>query len=135
MIVGSVLRLPSLFCGDSVLVVCFLYDCIQVRDCDGSVVQFLYGEDGMDIAKTRFLTERQFPFLVDNYQVSLGSAAVRTRVYSQASIIWVHLGLGGARNLDLSVSQNTISFNRPHPLYCPQFLQDQHKRLNIDVVE
>ena len=20
-----------------------------------------------------------------------------------------------------------ISYNRPHPLYCPQFLQDQHK--------
>ena len=41
----------------------------QVRDCDGSVVQFLYGEDGMDIAKTRFLTEKQFPFLADNYKV------------------------------------------------------------------
>ena len=41
----------------------------QVRDCDGSVIQFLYGEDGMDIAKTPFLKEKQFPFLVDNYQV------------------------------------------------------------------
>ena len=42
-----------------------------MRDCDGSVVQFLYGEDGMDITKTRFLSEKQFPFLIDNYQVDL----------------------------------------------------------------
>ena len=41
-----------------------------MRDSDGSVVQFLYGEDGMDIAKTRFLTDKQFPFLIDNYKVS-----------------------------------------------------------------
>ena len=40
-----------------------------MRDSDGSVVQFLYGEDGMDIAKTRFLTDKQFPFLIDNYKV------------------------------------------------------------------
>ncbi len=44
-----------------------------MRDCDGSVVQFLYGEDGMDITKTRFLSEKQFPFLIDNYQVDLYS--------------------------------------------------------------
>ena len=42
---------------------------VQVRDSDGSVIQFLYGEDGLDIGKTRFLTEKQFPFLIDNYQV------------------------------------------------------------------
>lgn len=41
----------------------------QVRDSDGSVVQFLYGEDGMDVGKTRLLTEKQFPFLIDNHQV------------------------------------------------------------------
>ena len=42
---------------------------IQIRDSDGSVIQFLYGEDGMDIGKTRFLSEKQFPFLIDNYEV------------------------------------------------------------------
>ena len=36
------------------------------------------------------------------------------------------LGLGGARNSDLSVSHKYIGCNRPHPLYCPQFLQCQH---------
>ena len=41
----------------------------QIRDSDGSVIQFLYGEDGLDISKTRFLSEKQFPFLINNYEV------------------------------------------------------------------
>ena len=45
----------------------------QVRDSDGSVIQFYYGEDAMDITKTRFLSEKQFPFLADNYQVGFTS--------------------------------------------------------------
>lgn len=41
-----------------------------MRDSDGSVIQFLYGEDGLDISKTRFLIPRQMVFLRDNYRVS-----------------------------------------------------------------
>jgi DNA-directed RNA polymerase I subunit RPA1 len=37
-----------------------------VRDSDGCLIQFYYGEDGLDIPKSRFLTEEQFGFLVDN---------------------------------------------------------------------
>uniref|UniRef100_A0A673CJ67 DNA-directed RNA polymerase subunit n=1 Tax=Sphaeramia orbicularis TaxID=375764 RepID=A0A673CJ67_9TELE len=44
------------------------YD-MTVRDSDGSVVQFLYGEDGLDIPKTQFLQPRQFPFIEENYEV------------------------------------------------------------------
>ncbi|TST60384.1 DNA-directed RNA polymerase I subunit RPA1 [Bagarius yarrelli] len=44
------------------------YD-LTVRDSDGSVVQFLYGEDGLDIPKTQFLQPRQFPFIKDNFEV------------------------------------------------------------------
>ncbi|NXL86536.1 RPA1 polymerase, partial [Alectura lathami] len=44
------------------------YD-LTVRDSDGSVVQFLYGEDGLDIPKTQFLQPQQFPFIADNYEV------------------------------------------------------------------
>lgn len=32
------------------------YD-LTVRDCDGSIVQFYYGEDGMDVTKTSCLTK------------------------------------------------------------------------------
>nr|KAF6430073.1 RNA polymerase I subunit A [Molossus molossus] len=48
------------------------YD-LTVRDSDGSVVQFLYGEDGLDIPKTQFLQPRQFPFLASNYEVIMKS--------------------------------------------------------------
>uniref|UniRef100_A0A3P9LG42 DNA-directed RNA polymerase subunit n=1 Tax=Oryzias latipes TaxID=8090 RepID=A0A3P9LG42_ORYLA len=44
------------------------YD-LTVRDSDGSVVQFLYGEDGLDIPKTPFLQPKQFPFIEDNFEV------------------------------------------------------------------
>ncbi|XP_054647191.1 DNA-directed RNA polymerase I subunit RPA1 isoform X2 [Dunckerocampus dactyliophorus] len=44
------------------------YD-LTVRDSDGSVVQFLYGEDGLEISKTQFLQPRQFPFIEDNFEV------------------------------------------------------------------
>ncbi|XP_053486245.1 DNA-directed RNA polymerase I subunit RPA1 [Ictalurus furcatus] len=44
------------------------YD-LTVRDSDGSVVQFLYGEDGLDVPKTQFLQPRQFPFIKDNFEV------------------------------------------------------------------
>ncbi|CAG9767764.1 unnamed protein product [Ceutorhynchus assimilis] len=41
------------------------YD-LTVRNSDQSVVQFLYGEDGMDIFKSQFFDEKQLQFLQDN---------------------------------------------------------------------
>ena len=49
----------------------------QVRDSDGSVIQFLYGEDGLDIGKTKFLSDKLFPFLVDNYKVIIPHARLQ----------------------------------------------------------
>ncbi|KAF6210828.1 hypothetical protein GE061_013939 [Apolygus lucorum] len=46
------------------------YD-LTVRDSDGSIIQFLYGEDGMEVTKCQFLTKNQLPFLVDNVQALL----------------------------------------------------------------
>lgn len=40
-----------------------------VRDSCGSVIQFLYGEDGLDIVKSQMLKEKAFPSLVENYNV------------------------------------------------------------------
>lgn len=37
-----------------------------VRDYDGSLIQFYYGEDGLDIPGSRFLRKEQMAFLVDN---------------------------------------------------------------------
>uniref|UniRef100_H2Z3P8 DNA-directed RNA polymerase subunit n=1 Tax=Ciona savignyi TaxID=51511 RepID=H2Z3P8_CIOSA len=44
------------------------YD-MTVRDSDGSVVQFLYGEDGIDINKTSYLNQQQYDFVVKNYDI------------------------------------------------------------------
>lgn len=38
----------------------------SVRDSDGSIVQFLYGEDGLDITKQTYL--KDFAFLLHNYE-------------------------------------------------------------------
>lgn len=43
------------------------YD-MTVRDSDNSVVQFMYGEDGMDVSKSQFLKTKQFPFLLENVE-------------------------------------------------------------------
>ena len=37
-----------------------------VRDSDGSLIQFDYGEDAMDVGRVRFLSKPQLPFLADN---------------------------------------------------------------------
>ncbi|TNN66013.1 DNA-directed RNA polymerase I subunit RPA1 [Liparis tanakae] len=63
------------------------YD-LTVRDSDGSVVQFLYGEDGLDIPKTPFLQQKQFSFIEDNYKVikrSQGLDEVLARLDPQAA--------------------------------------------------
>ena len=41
------------------------YD-LTVRDSDGSVVQFQYGEDSLDVCKSQYLKLPQLDFLVDN---------------------------------------------------------------------
>lgn len=51
------------------------YD-MTVRDSDGSVIQFLYGEDGMEVAKSQFLKKEQMPFLVDNIDSIVDSGLV-----------------------------------------------------------
>ncbi|GAB0098582.1 DNA-directed RNA polymerase [Sergentomyia squamirostris] len=40
-----------------------------VRDSDSSVVQFLYGEDGFDIAKSQFFNTKMLSFLDDNAKI------------------------------------------------------------------
>ncbi|XP_043198844.1 DNA-directed RNA polymerase I subunit RPA1-like isoform X2 [Amphibalanus amphitrite] len=39
-----------------------------VRDSDGSVIQFRYGEDGCETQKVPYLTKQQLPFLDDNHR-------------------------------------------------------------------
>ena len=42
---------------------------MTVRDGDGSVVQFLYGDDGIDVLKVQYLHDNQFKTVIDNQKV------------------------------------------------------------------
>ena len=44
------------------------YD-MTVRDNGGGVVQFLYGDDGIDVGKSTCLKQTQFDFLMENVSV------------------------------------------------------------------
>lgn len=43
------------------------YD-MTVRDSDGSIMQFFYGEDGLDISKQSYLNTKQHKFLIENFK-------------------------------------------------------------------
>lgn len=47
----------------------------SVRDSDGTMIQFLYGEDGLDVTKQKHL--RDFKFLADNYLSLVAQLNVR----------------------------------------------------------
>ncbi|KAL4705922.1 hypothetical protein ACJJTC_017504 [Scirpophaga incertulas] len=47
-----------------------------VRDCDGSVVQFAYGEDGLDVSKCQFFKESQLEFLDKNSSAVVSKATI-----------------------------------------------------------
>lgn len=65
------------------------YD-LTVRDSDGSVVQFYYGEDGLDILKTKFLSENQYPFMISNYKVSNTRSPSFVTYYFHSTITTMH---------------------------------------------
>ena len=50
------------------------YD-LTVRDSDGSVIQFRYGEDSLDVTKSRYVNGNQLDFLRNNEKVSCSISA------------------------------------------------------------
>ena len=52
------------------------YD-MTVRDSDGSVVQFQYGEDALDVCKSQYLKKSQFDFLLDNVKSIYNEKAIQ----------------------------------------------------------
>eukprot|EP00095_Tigriopus_kingsejongensis_P009705 maker-scaffold1466_size39939-snap-gene-0.10 protein:Tk09705 transcript:maker-scaffold1466_size39939-snap-gene-0.10-mRNA-1 annotation:"GH20789" len=51
------------------------YD-MTVRDSDGSVIQFQYGEDSLDVCKAQYLVPEQLDFLVNNKKSILDQKAI-----------------------------------------------------------
>ena len=61
----------------------------SVRDIDGTVVQFLYGEDGLDVTKQKMLTD--FKFIAENYQAIVSEYSIKeayTRCFSEEAEQW-----------------------------------------------
>ena len=61
----------------------------SVRDADGSIIQFLYGEDGLEITKQKHL--RQFKFMAENFYVILDQMKVdeaTARFVNENAIQW-----------------------------------------------
>lgn len=48
-----------------------------VRDTDSSVIQFAYGEDGLDVVKCQYLKEKQFQFLDINSNAVLSPSIIK----------------------------------------------------------
>lgn len=57
------------------------YD-MTVRDSDLSLIQVLYGEDGLDVTKRQYLTEKQFSFLEDNIKSIVDKKDIRDMKHS-----------------------------------------------------
>lgn len=47
-----------------------------VRDHDNTIIQFRYGEDGMDVGRAIFLNPKQFDFLGNNMKALRASATI-----------------------------------------------------------
>lgn len=52
------------------------YD-LTVRDSDKSVIQFNYGDDGMDVTKAQFLKKKQMAFLADNCKTIIDKETIK----------------------------------------------------------
>ncbi|KAF5293076.1 hypothetical protein FQR65_LT11068 [Abscondita terminalis] len=61
------------------------YD-LTVRDSDRCVVQFLYGEDGMDVTKTQFLNKKQIDFLMDNRKAIINKNIIEHFIEEKAKV-------------------------------------------------
>ncbi|KAF2896564.1 hypothetical protein ILUMI_09614 [Ignelater luminosus] len=52
------------------------YD-LTVRDSDRSVIQFYYGEDGMDVSKAQFLNSKHIRFLAENSKAIIDKSIIK----------------------------------------------------------
>ncbi|XP_044762771.1 DNA-directed RNA polymerase I subunit RPA1 [Coccinella septempunctata] len=59
---------------------------LTVRDSDNTVIQFLYGQDGMDVCKAQFLSEKQLPFLHENMGAILDKKVIKAEAKSKRSL-------------------------------------------------
>lgn len=74
----------------------------SVRDSDGSMVQFLYGEDGLDVTKQKHLTD--FKFLAENYLSLFAQLNVReefSKIIDEQTAEWQKTAMKKVRKTGL----------------------------------
>ncbi|ESO03447.1 hypothetical protein HELRODRAFT_112321 [Helobdella robusta] len=57
-----------------------------VRDSDGSIIQFKYGEDGLDVMRTSFLEKKHFSQLIEN-QYSIVNKELEAEIFSKINTV------------------------------------------------
>ncbi|KAK5000227.1 hypothetical protein LTR66_000891 [Elasticomyces elasticus] len=87
----------------------------SVRDADGSVVQFLYGEDALDVTKAKYLND--FKFMGENYVSIVNSLSMKEsypRIVSRSASDHVKNAVKRYRKTgDLSASDPTLGVYAP----------------------
>ncbi len=104
------------------------YD-LTVRDSDGSVVQFQYGEDSLDVCKSQYLKPNRMDFLVDNRASVLGdSKAIKTaKRYTDAEALETHKG-----KVDKARTRNAKKKSGKRDSGFLRFCKDNVKAMQVD---
>jgi DNA-directed RNA polymerase I subunit RPA1 len=90
---------------------------MTVRDNDGSIVQFLYGDDGVDVVSSKFLDrfsflEQNFTSLITNYN----SADIMSRVNTEQADLYKH-----------EVRKAMKVFHKEHPTVSKAEIYKKHR--------
>jgi len=88
----------------------------SVRDADGSVIQFLYGEDGLDVAKAKYLSD--FKFTAENHETLFSAIGVRedfNRIRSEEAVEYMKMAVKKYRRSggDLGASDPALAVFAP----------------------
>ena len=92
------------------------YD-MTVRDNDGSIVQFMYGDDGVDVMETKFLDK--FKFLERNY--SAMSQKAKKLVQTGA------VEAGRLRQFDIAAQIGVVG-RRPYAFWIKTLIEDKAQK-------
>ncbi|KAL8939551.1 MAG: hypothetical protein Q9211_002689 [Gyalolechia sp. 1 TL-2023] len=91
----------------------------SVRDADGSMVQFLYGEDGLDVTKQKHLTD--FKFLAENYLSVVAQLNMReefTKLKDVGATEWNKKAMKSVKKSgDVGIMDPVLAIHNPGAVY------------------
>ncbi|KAL8734969.1 MAG: hypothetical protein Q9181_003001 [Wetmoreana brouardii] len=91
----------------------------SIRDADGSVIQFLYGEDGLDVTKQKHLTD--FKFLAENYLSIVAQLNMRNEFFKlkdEGASEWTRKAIRAVKRTgDLAAVDPVLAHHNPGAVY------------------